>query len=432
MDSGKMLQLFQNELPICDTESWRITECRIQHPRYKTYLNPNSKDKFHLALAYHLKGINKHTRQIEEKIIYAKAFLGERSRSEYDKARLLKDEGMPENVFHLSRHGLVAWLFPYDPMLASLPKILNLEFIRPYFAALLLADQAGVPCVITKITIGITNYRPEIRCTCRYDIHRLSRLSHTVYSKTYSAQQGEEVFRRMVFLHQRMANSAEDFVIPKPLAYDGLLRTVWMEGLAGKAVIQAINTDIDWSLITKIARYLAGLHAVKLDGLPTIRNEEHLPEIRKKAEKLKQALPASAARIDRLFESLAQRQDQIPDCEPCLIHGDFHVGQLLLLENGRIALFDYDELAVAHPFTDAANFCADLYNHGFGEYRTRLIIDHFINAYLSFSSADLNLAAFTWHLQLQLLTRAYRAFNQQKPDLAKTVDILLTAAEHQN
>ena len=44
-----------------------------------------------------------------------------------------------------------------------------------------------------------------------------------------------------------------------------------------------------------------------------------------------------------------------------LIHGDFHIQQLLLLDDKRIALFDFDELAIANPLLDVANFCADLY-----------------------------------------------------------------------
>ena len=417
MDSGRMLRLFQKNLPACYAEGWELTECRIQHPRYKTYLNPGSKAKSHLALAYHLKGINNRIQRVEEKIIYAKAFLGERSLNEYTKARPFPDEEKQATVFHLGRYGLVGWVFPHDPVLTRLPKLFDLGFLQSYFATLLLAEMAGVPRVITKVAISIINYRPEIRCTCRYDIRRLSGLCHAVYSKTYSDRQGREVFRRMVFLHRRGTNSSNSFFIPKPLAYDETLLTVWAEGLDGEPVIDALDEKNAHKLLTKIAGYLADFHTAKLDGLPSISNEGLVPEIRKKAEKLKQALPSTAARIEALTGSLAMRQDQILDCEPCLSHGDFHLQQLALLTDERIALFDYDELALAHPLTDAANFCADLYNHHFGEARTGQLIDQFINAYLSFSALDLNLDAFKWHLQLQLLTRAYRAFIQQKPDL---------------
>ena len=429
MDTAKMQAVFQQELPDCLTGSWILTDCHIQHPRYKTYLNPQSRDKSFLALAYHLKGINQQTHKADDRILYAKVFLGLRSDTEYLKACSEIGYTQQNTVLHIAKIGLVGWFFPCDPALPWLSKVLNSDEIKNYFADFLLLQQNASAYVITAITLSIINYRPEIRCTFRYDLKRLSGATHTVYGKTFADESGAEIHRRIVHLYPRTENNPESFVMPCLLGYDYTLHTLWMDGLHGQLLVDGINEQNADQLMVNIARHLVDFHGVSISGLEVILEAEQFTEIQKKCAKLQKAYPDISDRIERLLYTLEEQKPDTALNSMRLIHGDFHIQQLLLLDDNRIALFDFDELAIANPLLDVANFCADLYSLSLPNGLTTKLINRLFCAYKYFSSDALNESHFSWHLRVQLLTRAYRAYIQQKPNLEHLIEQFLVVAE---
>jgi Phosphotransferase enzyme family len=429
MDTTKMQALFQQELPDCHSGHWTLTDCQIQHPRYKTYLNPQSRNKSFLALAYHLKGINEQTHKADDRILYVKAFLGSRSDTEYLKACSEVGFTQQNTVLHIAKLGLVGWFFPCDPALPWLPKVLNLAEIKNYFANFLLLQQNAPSYVIKAITLTIINYRPEIRCTYRYDIKRLSGTTYTVYGKTFADDSGAEIHRRIVHLYPRTESNPESFVIPRLLGYDYTLHTLWLEGLHGKLLVNSINEQNADQLMASIARHLVDFHSAEISGLEVILEDEQFTEIRKKCAKLQKAYPDISDRIERLLCALEEQKPDTTLNPMRLIHGDFHIQQLLLLNDNRIALFDFDELAIANPLLDVANFCADLYSLTLPKGLTEKLINRLFCAYKTFSSDALNESLFSWHLRVQFLTRAYRAYIQRKPNLEHLIEQFLVAAE---
>lgn len=429
MDPDKMLRLFQRELPACRSGILRLTGIAIQHPRFKTYLNPGSRDKSYLALAYHLSGINKLTREAEILILYVKAYLGKRSLSEYRKAQNEATPEIKQAIIHFSDHGLIAWQFPGDPALPWLEKTLNVEYIENYFANILLPEKHGLASIIKNIDIYIVNYRPELRCTCCYEVQYFFGNRETFYGKTFYDGHGSEIFRRMSVLFKRSEHNPAGFAIAEAVAYDAAIRTIWMKGLPGQSLLNAIKEENSGRLLVRLAENLADFHNAGIDGLPVIDEDFLLDEIRKKSAKLIQAFPVYAGRIEKLLVMLEWRQSGLPPVPHKLIHGDFHINQLLLLADNRIALFDYDELALANPLLDIANFCADLCTQNLPENLIKTIIARFFSEYRKFSGLELNQNHFAWHLRVQFLTRAYRAYVQQKSDMGHLLERFLAAAE---
>jgi Phosphotransferase enzyme family len=429
MDTAKMKALFQQELPDCLSGHWTLTDCQIQHPRYKTYLNPKSHNKSFLALAYHLKGINGQTHKADDRILYAKVFLGSRSHSEYLKACAEAHPAQQDAMLHIAKLGMVAWFFPYDPALPWLSKVLDKEFARKYFADFLLLQKNAPSCVIKAIALNIINYRPEIRCTYRYDLKRLSGTTQTLYGKTFADGGGSEIHRRIVHLYPRTENNPESFVMPRLLGYDYTLHTLWLEGLEGKSLVDLINVQNADQLMVSVARHLCDFHKAEISGLEVITEGDQLTEIQKKSAKLQSAFPGLAKRIEALEKNLNQQKQQLQQMPNRLSHGDFHIQQLLLLPDHRIALFDFDELALSNPLLDVANFCADLYTLALGNDLVEYLINRLFNAYKTFSDANISDGHFIWHFKVQLLTRAYRAYIQQKPNLESVVKQLIDAAE---
>lgn len=428
MDTAKMQALFQQTLPDCLTGEWTLTGCDIQHPRYKTYVNPASRDKSFLALAYHLKGINSHIQVADDRILYAKAYLGSRSQAEYAKAVAALKPAQKHALLHLEQYGLVGWFFPCDPVMSWLPKMLEIDVMRRYFMDFLRAQHHGSYLTIQALTVSIVNYRPEIRCTFRYDLRTFS--GHfIIYGKSLADGRGKEIFNRIAYFHQREQHNTDSFVMAKPLGYDANLQTVWLWGVAGKPVIDVLNAKNADSLMTQIARHLVTFQGATIGGLVVFSEEDQLAEIQKKALKLQTAFPAFAQRIATLVIELGQQQPLLPLIDNRLIHGDFHLQQLLLLSDERIALFDFDELAMANPLMDVANFAADLYNFNFSQDFTERLVNRLFMVYQAESTFTIHHSHFVWHLRVQLLTRAYRAYVQQKPALEQLVGRFLRAAE---
>lgn len=429
MDSDKMRILFQHELPDCLTGGWKLTNCQIQHPRYKTYLNPKSRDKSFLALAYHLKGINEQTQKADERILYVKAYLGERSHDEYLKARVSAKGSQQSAILHLEKYGMIGWFFPFDPALPLLHKVLDKSFAEHYLAEFLLLPQRGLAPVVKDVGIDIINYRPEIRCTFRYAYQRLSGNKKTIYGKIFADGKGNEIQPRIVKLHQLAEQNPESFMIPQPLGYDESLRTLWMEGLNGKPLLEAITGQDVNRLLEQIAQHLINFQGVTMPGLAIISEDDLLVEIQKKTLKLQQAFQKLSPRFESLINQLCREKANLPLLTYRLGHGDFHIQQLLLMKNKRIALFDFDELTVASPLMDVANFSADLYNLNLANGLTEKLINCLYKAYKKISDDDLNDSHFIWHIRIQLLTRAYRSYIQQKPDLEWLVLGYLALAE---
>ncbi len=163
-----------------------------------------------------------------------------------------------------------------------------------------------------------------------------------------------------------------------------------------------------------------------------ITEDDLLSETCKKLTKLTKAFPKFTDLIVELVSNLKAQKQMLPTSPMVVIHGDFHIEQLLWLDDERIALFDFDELALACPLVDVANFCADLYTHQLGEIFIEKLIGQFFYYYQKKSPLRLNVSQFIWHLQIQLLTRAYRAYIQQKPDMENFILQMLNAALTKN
>jgi Phosphotransferase enzyme family len=429
LDAEQVATLLQAELPDCKSGNWQITRCSIQHPRYKTYLNPASRHKAFLAVAYHLEGINLKTKRFDNRIVYVKAYLGKRSFTEYEQACAALAKADQSALLHLADYGMVLWCFPYDSQLPSLPKLLDENAMQGYFSEGLLADKPDT------VAIKIINYRPEIRCTCRYDITFATGQNSTLYGKNFADNNGAEIYQRQLTLSQSNQASftnkhlSSGFTIAKPLSYDADIHTIWLEGLAGSPLLAMLNGDNAKPILKQIAKNIAAFHTGYLPNLPALTELDLLAEIKKKAAKLCLAYPNNADHLQRIIQHLDEQFATLPVVPDGLLHADFHIQQLSQCEDGSIALFDFDELAIGNPLVDVANFVADLYRHQLGVEFTHNLARAFFADYQHFSQTSLNVSHFVWHLQIQLITRAYRAYLQQKPDQHDVMSQMLQIAQ---
>ncbi len=428
MDPLLVRRALQQRLPDCLSGEWSIVDCRIFHPRYKTYQSPQSREKSFLSLAYHLRLEKRGNRRTESRILFAEVFLGRRSGEVYETEKHGAERERSRSILHFPDLGMVGYLFPGDPALVQLPELTDPAFLGRYFANKEWAEGTPNAPAVDSVHVEIVNYRPRLRCTNRYRIER-SAQRQLIFGKSYCDDKGSEVYRRMQSLRQQAGNGCRTFFVPKPLAYDGSLRTLWSRGLAGRPLLDCLADTDPEPLLAAVACRLAGLHRVSLPGLPLLTAHAQLGEAQKKARKLQRAFPHAEASIARILRSLAGEYRSLADCNSFLLHGDFHVRQLQVLPDSRIALFDYDELALGDPLHDLTNFCVDLYNQGLDRDRVGQWVLFLLDRYQSEAGCRFPAQQINRHWRMQCLTRAYRAYIQQKPDLAAVVDRFLGLAE---
>jgi aminoglycoside phosphotransferase len=398
LDAELMATKLQQHLPECVAGDWQVMGCEIQHPRYKTYRLAENRDRSFLSLVYHLRGRHPAESTAEQHILYARAYLGERSHQAFAEA-----QASGEQAIHLAELGMVGWRFPNDPAMPWLAELMDSQQAKE------LVPELGQRQLLA---IEIVNYRPEIRCTARYRFAASeAEPVRVVYGKTYADERGRMVYDNLRML-QRQSQSTSAFVMPEALAYAADRRTLWLEGLPGQALAALDFTAGVTEKVQALANALADFHQLTPPHLPAITLRQQLQELQKKADKLSHAYPDIQPELSSLLAELRQNR---PEFETLgLIHGDFHIDQLLVLSSGRLALFDYDELALGDPLQDLANFAADLYNYPYRVAAIDQLVQQLFTAYSAANHSQTDPLRFAWHLRGQFLTRAYRAFIQQK------------------
>jgi aminoglycoside phosphotransferase (APT) family kinase protein len=223
--------------------------------------------------------------------------------------------------------------------------------------------------------------------------------------------------------HIRKLRSVMDegaFVIPRALSFDQAHQVLWLEAVSGRALTPGTATRQD---IAKVAIGLASLQQVPLQDIPALTTENYLAEALKKLDKLHGLCPGQAPALSAVRQFLLTQAPHESTLPNCTLHGDFHYGQMLQTAAG-IALFDYDELQRGDPLVDVANFLVALGNET-GETTLKRWQTTFIEAYAAAVPWPVCHDRLRWHLAIQYLTRAYRAFLQQVPDLMQRLPALL-------
>jgi Ser/Thr protein kinase RdoA (MazF antagonist) len=136
------------------------------------------------------------------------------------------------------------------------------------------------------------------------------------------------------------------------------------------------------------------------------------------------AAPEFADRAARLLASLAMASAQLPEPPASLIHGDFHPEQVWI-DEGRVVLFDFDEFAAGDPMEDLAEFVVKLGPIDPGARFATLLLA----AYAQTAPSQFSQRRLQWHLAVQQLLQASRAFVFQIEGWRGHLELRLARAE---
>ena len=273
-------------------------------------------------------------------------------------------------VTHLPSIDAVVHAFPHDPSLEHLGALCEPGVIESAVAARLPALGGATATRCNALRVEPVKYVPGQRCVMRYDVE-LGDAAGTAlplhfFGKTYKTSRSRYVFEALVHVTKHLGDDDPDLVVPTPIAHLDEHHTLWQQGWDGEA-LSAMAARLGWEnvlatdVMSRIGRALARLHAVPLaDSLmqgPAA--DECLDNAAGDAADIVGFEPGRRAVLVSILERLRASTLDAEAVTPCLIHGTFKIAQVLCRKE-KLALVDFDSVAVGDPHYDLAEFIASV------------------------------------------------------------------------
>lgn len=288
------------------------------------------------------------------------------------------------------RAGGLGWLrivaCPQDPVLTTLPAL-----------------------VATAERAAVVRYRPYRRCTLR-----LEQRGRVRFAKVFPDRRGERIHAAGLALWAAALRGELPFTVPRPGAHSARYRTVWQEPLAGGPAIAQLYGARGAEMARRMGTAAAALTRSRVVAPATYDATAQLADSRRKVAELIRLVPRLALAANELLRQLRAVHVRAPHRPPRPVHGAPHANQWLICGD-RLALVDFDRVALGDPERDAATFIAEL---DF-EDRTRVAVEELNEAFLAgyqdvAGALDLSLLrAYRAHKRLAKALRTARAL---RPD----------------
>ncbi|WP_088278332.1 aminoglycoside phosphotransferase family protein [Ideonella sp. A 288] len=394
LDAQAMQPLLQGLLAATSDAGRTIGAVRVTKVRRNTSVrrNPNP-----ITLCYEVDLLGGPGRPPAMRQFYGKAFRdGESAQAAVGSAAL-----------HLPAVDMLLWRWPTDPGLPQLPALIDpAQTVRFWGAP---ADE------VTPV-----RYVAEWRATLRYTRLCGGLPAENLYAKTFSDDRGAEIHRRFLYFWDLAQNDPDAPTVAEPLAYDPVTRALWQPHAGGTPLSQILIDGVHpESLAGRVAYAWALVHTAPLHlAGPVPRDRAHwLAEVRRRRNKISRALPDLAERAGEVADAIEHASTLLPEPPAAVIHGDCHPDQMWV-DGQRVVLFDFDEFALGDPMEDLAEFVTKLGPLGIdARFATTMLAD-----YAQLAPDHFNLRRLQWHMAVQQLLQASRAFIFQVPDWAAEMD----------
>lgn len=408
------------------------TTCAIVYARYK-HLEAQSRFKSSLSVCYRLNLAGRQEGR-HEALFYVKAYLGGRSRNEWEKLAdsSRTDTGLGTFPTHVPELDAIVWRFPHDPVLRHLPEVIDADRVRTHLPWGLLPNNGPRPDGLTSLTARVAHYLPEKSCTTRYDLRwQEDETPHelTLYGKTFKGEEGKEIYARMKHFWHTSRQDPGSITVPEPIAYRETVKTIWQQAASGVPLSHAIDENNYNRYLVTVATGLATLHKSRLASSRTVTIDDHLVESRKKSLKLGQAIPALRKQLDALLQGLEADRPTVTSADRTLVHGDCQLGNLLAHDD-QVVFLDFDDCVQGDPTRDVATFIVYLYFYDFAPTLREAMSEAFLASYRRVVEWEVSIERLSWHLRVQFLNRAYRSYFQQAAGTEQEVLRILDLARN--
>ncbi|MDH5700576.1 MAG: phosphotransferase [Nitrospirota bacterium] len=415
-----------------DQGNW-IQDCRILHIRYK----PGR----YVMVLYEILFRNRPGQPDAPEMWYVRAFKKGKSHSNFLEAQALQTQERQPNprILHFREIESIAWGFPYDRKMVSLPNALDRDMLRSQVLPSLLGPQRAAEWDVVDLTSEVMHYVPEHTCTMRVTMHLHNRMtgettSFTVFGKTFANHQGMLSYQALQQLWNSPARKIGALVIPEPLAFDPETNTLWQSSLIGIPLTHFPLSDprmCGW--MEKSGATLATLHGTPLMDLPIGQTPDIMERLDHATRILAPLRPACQESLYQLSTILAQQASHFPSYPSATLHGDPH-RKNLFLQDETVALIDLDSITTGPPLYDVGSCLASVwYRAALGEISTPLaktLSIRFLKGYQQNVSWPLSEAEVVWYIAAFLVTeQATRCATTFKADRLDIIEHLIHLAK---
>ena len=259
---------------------------------------------------------------------------------------------------HFPQIQMALWVFPSDPMLRSLPALL---------------DPAAGRRLGFEPSPVVLRYVPSSRAVLRYTAaaggERRDGWPEAVICKVYRSDEAlSRALRVLTDLWQRLHASGAPFQVPRPLHHDPDLRALWMSFVPGTP-LGAPGANLDAAAAERAGRGLAWLHrdadragnAGAVEWEWTLTPEQELERVARVCDFIRGIEPVFGADLDRVHAALVAQLPRLPPARPVLTHASFRLKHVLS-DGERMHLIDSDNALHTDPLFDLAQFVTSLHD----------------------------------------------------------------------
>lgn len=378
--------------------TWQILSARVAQSRRRISRRLLQDGGLWLGAVWQLQVRDLATGRCGEQWLYGRFYRGHEPAAQWqqeaDRACAMPRFGRPVEL--LPEAGLVLWALPNDPVMSELGAFLDPAALAVHLPPAL-APDAG-----TAVSATVVRHEPEEHCTARFRcLHKGQALAF--YGKCYAGERWRDARDGLDALWHQSENDPQAFFVGRPLGASPRLGAVWQAEVEGAPLATELTLPEGRRLITRLAEALWRFQQAGPRQGPVLTQADAVETAAKWRKKLVLAEPALSDAADPVVSLLhrvpLRSSPEVP------VHGDFHVDQMLWTGH-RIALFDYDNLAMGSPVRDLADCISQLLcREDAGDWQTlssQLLADFRAASGKGFDDED-----FEWHLRLMLLRKAY-------------------------
>jgi aminoglycoside phosphotransferase len=312
-------------------------------------------------------------------------------------------------VVHDAELRTVFWTFPNDRKLAHLDAL-----TAPGDG---LADLLAPNWKESRLVA----YAPEKAATVRCLDNRGRTFA---YAKAYAGEDGERTHRIHDALVDALPADDPHLRVPQPLGYSAEHRTLLVAAIDGRPLL---GPDLALGY-RRLGRALARLHGLHAPDVARFRRVD-TDRLEAAAELIASVRPDVAHSVRTLARELCRRGDR--DGDPVCLHGDVNFRNAVL-ENGRVALIDLDQVASGPAAADLGSVVAALRYAGIVGLLPATVVPGVERAFLAGYSElrrPPDEAVLRFHTAAALLAeRALRVVTRLRPDGLVRLPTLLAEA----
>ena len=242
---------------------YQITSYTIERIKYK----PGQ----HCLIYYVLQIQDTLVGETIEQIICARTYPPDDALAHFAKAQTLPlvCTRFGKAVLYLPALAMVAWLFPNDRKLTSLPKLMDQQWLQNEHLPALIEASVGPHWQIRGLASQIIHYAPEQTCTIRVHLNLQQPAMHEqqtmiLFGKTYANEDGATTYKVMQDLWDENRRNNQTLTLAQPLAYAAPLKILWQQGLPGQTLADVAYTSPHFlTLLERAACAVAMLHRTR-------------------------------------------------------------------------------------------------------------------------------------------------------------------------